>query len=185
VRRIDPSGIITTIAGTGARGFSGDGGPAVAAQLASPSGVDVDSAGDVYIADWNNQRVRRVDSSGRITSVAGTATPGFSGDGGPAIAAELNRPIRLVHARDDNLYIADYFNARVRRVDPSGKITTVAGTGIRGFAGDGGPASAAQLSRPVAVTLAPDGSLYILDEESHQVRKVNSADVISTVAGGR
>ncbi|MDA8185337.1 MAG: hypothetical protein M0035_13100, partial [Actinomycetota bacterium] len=143
--------IITTVVGTGEEGSSGDGGPATAAQLYYPRGLALAPDGSLYIADAGNHRVRRVDPSGIITTVAGTGEEGSSGDGGPATAARLRYPSALALAPDGSLYLADTSNHRVRRVDPSGIITTVAGTGEEGSSGDGGPATAAELRDPSAL----------------------------------
>ena len=183
IRRVDPSGTITTVAGTSERGFSGDNGPAVAAQLYYPIGLVVDGAHNLYIADSRNHRIRRVDPSGTITTVAGTGERGFSGDGGPAVAAQLNLPRALAADAAGNLYIADRANYRLRRLDSGGTITTVAGTGEPGFSGDGGPAAAAQLNSPEAVAVDGAGSLYIADENNHRIRQVDRSGTITTVAG--
>ena len=183
VRRVDPNGIITTVAGTGEKGFSGDGGPATAAELRDPSALALAPDGSFYLADTYNHRVRRVDPNGIISTVAGTGEWGFSGDGGPATAAQLRSPRALALAPDGSLYLADTYNYRVRRVDPSGIISTVAGTGEWGFSGDGGPATAAQLDHPSALALAPDGSLYLANTYNHRVRRVDPSGIITTVAG--
>jgi len=133
-------GTINTVVGTGVVGFSGDGGPATAARLNFPAETEVDAAGNLYIADQLNDRVRKVNTSGIITTVAGTGVAGFSGDGGPATAARLHEPIDLLFDGSGNLYIADHDNNRIRKVDTGGIITTVAGTGVAGFSGDGGAA---------------------------------------------
>lgn len=124
---IDTQGVLRLLAGNGASGFGGDGGPATEAQLKEPTGIAFDRAGNLYIADTGNQRIRRVDLSGVITTVAGTGKAGFSGDGGPATAAELHDPFGLIVDADGNLWFADHANGRVRRIDPSGAITTIAG----------------------------------------------------------
>jgi RHS repeat-associated protein len=183
IRRITPDGLITTIAGTGTSGYSGDGGPATAAQLNAPIGVAVGPDGSVYIADFNNHRVRKVDPTGLITTVAGTGVSGYGGDGGPATAAQLFNPIRLAVAPDGSLYIADYPNNRIRRVGPDGIISTVAGTGTFGFSGDGGPATAATLSSPTGVAVGPDGSVYFADSQAHRIRRVGRDGIITTVVG--
>ena len=182
VRKVDGTGTITTVAGAGSYGFSGDGGPATSAELAQPTGVAVDSSGDLYIADNSNNRVRKVDSSGTITTVVGGGISGL-GDGGPATAAQLNQPVGVAVDGSENLYIADAGNSRVRKVDGSGTITTVAGTGGFGFSGDGGPATAAQLNSPYGVALDGSGNLYIGDTGNQRVRRVNGSGTISTVAG--
>ena len=152
--------IINTVAGNGTSGFSGDGGPATEASLNTPVAVAGGPDGSLYIADYLNDRIRRVGPDGRITTVAGSGVGGFSGDGGPGVAARLNRPYGIVAGSDGSLFIADATNHRVRRVAPGGTITTVAGTGVRGFSGDGGPATAARLYSPHGLALGPDGSLY-------------------------
>ena len=183
VRRVDPGGVITTVAGTGRYGYSGDGGPATGARLNSPDGVVVDGSGNLYIADSVNHRVRRVDPEGVITTVAGTGDWGYSGDGGPATEARLFSPRGVAVDGSGNLYIADDFNSGVRKVDPAGVITTVAGTGQGGYSGDGGPATGAQLSHPLGVAVDGSGNLYIADAWNNRVRKVDPEGVITTVAG--
>ena len=183
VRKVDSTGTITTIAGTGERGYSGDGGPATEAQLSGPRQLLVDGAGDLYIPDTFNHRIRKVDSTGMITTVAGTGERGYSGDGGPAIDAQLNWPSALVVDGDGNLYIADMVNQRVRKMDSTGTITTIAGTGEDGYSGDGGPATEAQLSYPWSMALDGTGNLYIADRYNHRVRKVDSTGTITTIAG--
>ena len=183
IRRVDSKGVITTVAGIGDEGFSGDGGPAVQAQLSVPFGVTVDAAGNLYFADLRNQRVRRVDSRGVITTVAGTGTRGYSGDGGPAVQAELDGPTGVAADKAGNLYVVDSRNHRIRRVDSKGVITTVAGTGARGYGGDGGPAVQAQLEWPNRVTVDAAGNLYVADSGTDRVRRVDPRGVITTVAG--
>jgi hypothetical protein len=178
VRKVS-NGIITTLAGTGYYGFSGDGGPATSAQLWSPGGVAVDPTGAVYIADSYNHRVRKI-SGGIITTVAGNGTPGFSGDGGPATSAQLSFPRGLAVDAAGDLYIADAGNERIRKVS-NGIISTVAGGGSDSIQrGDGGPAVGATLFSTEGVLVGPDGNLYIT--EMARVRKVSNG-VITTVAG--
>ena len=175
---------IDTIAGTGTRGFSGDGGAATAAQLSVPSGVAVDGAGNLYIADSLNHRIRKVDAAGLISTVAGSGTPGFGGDSGPARQAQFALPSSVAADSLGNLYIADTFNHRIRRVDAAtGIVDTVTGNGTSGFGGDDGPALQAQLDRPYGVALDSSGNLYIADSFNHRIRKVDAAGLISTVAG--
>ena len=185
IRKVDTSGTITTIAGDGTAGFSGDGGPATSAQLSGPSDVALDSAGNVYIADAGNRRVRKVDTSGTITTIAGDGTEGFSGDGGPATAAQLGGPTGVAVDNVGNVYIGVFLSHRIRKVDTSGTITTFAGNGTAGFSGDGGPATAAQLNvfggGGVAVDSA--GNVYIADDLNHRIRKVDTSGTISTFAG--
>ena len=187
IRRVDgATGIITTVAGDGTAGFAGDGGPGTEARLSQPCGVSVDGAGNVYIADSGNHRIRRVDgATGIITTVAGNGTAGFSGDGGPAIDARLYAPCGVLVAGPGNLLIADKSNHRIRRVDgATGIITTVAGNGTAGFSGDDGPAIGASLSAPFRVSADGADNLYIADPGNHRVRRVDGATgIITTVAG--
>ena len=186
IRRIDAvTGNITTVAGSGQEGFSGDGGPAVDASMARPTGVAIDQAGNLYIADSHNSRIRRVAAgNGIITTVAGTGELGFTGDEGPATDAQINTPLSLAVDAAGNLYIADTENHRIRRVDTSGVILTVAGTGRFGFSGDGNVATSASLFRPVAVAADHDGNLYIADLLHHRIRRVDGkTGIITTTAG--
>ena len=187
VRRVDAAtGVITTVAGDGTSGFSGDGGPATSASLGGPSGVAVDASGNLFIADASNHRARRVDvSTGVISTVAGNDSLGFSGDGGPATSASLNIPYGVAVDASGNLLIADTFNLRVRRVDAStGVITTVAGNGTQGFSGDGGPATSASLNLPLGVAVDSSSNLLIASQFNNRVRRVDAATgVITTVAG--
>jgi Fibronectin type III domain/NHL repeat len=177
------TGTISTIAGSDPFGdFTGDGGPATAAALNDPSGVAVMPDGGYLIADAGNDRVRRVFPDGTINTVAGTGTYGFSGDGGPATAAALQAPIGVAVMPDGGFVIADAAAARVRRVSPTGIITTVAGTGTRGISGDGGPATAAQIYDPQGVAAMPDGGFLIADGD-YVVRRVSPTGIITTVAG--
>ena len=176
IRRVDPSGTIATVAGTGKRGFAGDGGAAVEALLANPTDVAVDEAGNIYIADAYNGRIRRVDISGTIATIAGTGERGFAGDGGPAVDAQLADPLGVAVDGAGNLYIADAYNYRIRRVDLSGTIATIAGTGERGFAGDGGAAVTARLDLPTGVEVDGAGNLYIADAYGNRILKLTPAD---------
>ncbi|MFO7695517.1 MAG: hypothetical protein R6V57_20715 [Vicinamibacterales bacterium] len=178
---------IATIAGTGTRGFSGDGGPATAAQVNSPMMVRLDGQGNVHVPDAGNHRVRRIDAAtGIITTVAGTGTAGFNGDGLAATATQLNGPVAVAFDQFGHLYVADYNNHRVRRVDAgTGIVTTVAGTGVAGYEGDDGLATAAQLSEPRALALDAVGNLYISDSNGSRIRKVSAATgIITAFAGG-
>lgn len=161
VRRITPSGVITTIAGTGTAGARGDGGRATAAQLRSPEDVEVATNGSLYVADAGNHRVRKIDASGTITTVAGTGRKGFSGDGGRAVRAKLNQPSDIALDAHGNLYLADRGNHRVRLVTATGTILTVAGTGARGIGGDGGLPTGAQLDSPDGLALDHQGQLLV------------------------
>ncbi len=172
-------GVISTVAGNGTAGNSGDDGPATAGQLNAPMGIAVDSAGNLYIADSKNYRIRMV-SKGTMTTVAGNGHSGFSGDTGPATGAQLGIPQGVAVDSSGNLYIADFLNNRVRKVS-NGVITTVAGTGTAGFSGDGGPATSAQLWGPTNVAVDSAGNLYIADADNGLIRLV-SKGVITTVA---
>ncbi len=183
IRRIDAAGIITTYAGYGSPGFSGDGGSATAARLNNPYGLAVDTLGNLYIADCSNNRIRKVNTSGIISTIAGTGTAGFSGDSGAATAARFLAPNSIALDNFGNIYISDYGNHRIRKIDPSGIITTIAGNGSIGFSGDGGAATAAMLNYPTGVTVDVSGSVYIADESNQCIRKVNSAGIINTIAG--
>ncbi len=185
VRRIAAAtGVITTVAGTGERAFYGDGGPATAAALNAPDGLAFDSVGNLYLAEYEN-RVRRIDAaSGVITTVAGTGAEASNGDGGPATQAAIMHPHGLAAAPDGTLYIADTWAHRIRRVDAATRIiTTVAGTGAEGFAGDGGPATQAVFNDPINISLGPDGSLYVSDGSNNRVRRFQTGGSITTVAG--
>ena len=177
------TGIITTVGGNGTAGFSGDGGAATAANLKYPHGEAIDASGNIYIADFNNYRIRKINTSGVISTVAGNGTAAFSGDGGPATAASIYNPEGLAVDSIGNLYIADCFNNRIRKVNTSGIISTVAGNGTAAFSGDSSAATAASLYYPFGVALDGSGNLYISDAYNHRIRKVNSAGIISTVAG--
>ena len=167
-------GIITTVAGNGTPGYTGDAGPATGAELNYPMGVAVDASGNLYIADTKNNRVRMVDRAGIITTVAGTGAQGSSSNG-PAISAELNQPTGVAVDKAGNLYIADNQNFCIRKVDASGIITTVAGNGIQGYGGDGGAATGAELNYPAGVAFDASGNLYIADIKSNRIRKVAGA----------
>ncbi|NNJ05963.1 hypothetical protein HHX38_17750 [Streptomyces sp. PKU-MA01144] len=183
VRRITADGKISTVAGTGSAGFAGDGGPATTARLHTPLSVTVDSTGNLYIADHGNQRIRKITADGTISTVAGTGAAGFAGDGGPASSAQLHNPYAVAVDGEDGLCVADCGNHRVRRITADGKISTVAGTGSAGFAGDGGPATTARLHTPLSVTVDSTGNLYIADHGNHRIRKITADGTISTVAG--
>jgi len=181
IRKVDgSSGVIATIAGTGVAGFSGDGGLATAAQLRTPIDVFVDSIGRVYVADTSNNRVRRVDTTGVITTVAGTGVFGFNGDGIAATSAHLRAPRGITVDAAGDLYIADTESNRIRTVGPSGLITTVAGSGVRGFSGDNGASTIARLAGPSDVVVGSAGRLYISDTFNHRIRQVTS---LNTAAG--
>jgi sugar lactone lactonase YvrE len=184
----DVSGTVRFVTGTqvGAKRFSGDGGPAVEAQLNFPGAVAIDEQGHVYIADTMNHRIRKVDAhSGFITTIAGTGQKRWSGDGGPAVSAAFNEPTALALDQKGRLYIADQSNHRVRRLDlDTGIITTVAGTGEAGYSGDGMPAHEAALSGPSGLAVGADGTLYIADTFNGRIRKIDvETSVMTTVVG--
>jgi len=182
--------VISTVAGNHTKGYSGDGGPANEAQMGSPYAVAVDLSGNVYIADYFNHTVRKVSTSGVITTIVGDGTAGFTGDGGPASAARLNGPAGITFDGVGNLYIADKFNERIRRVDAStGIITSVAGNGAHGgwngaAFGNGGMATAASLTYPIAVAFDGSGNMYISDNGSQTVRKIDGATGVITLFAG-
>jgi len=183
IRKISTTGIISTVAGTGAVGYSGDGGPATAATLNAPYGVDVDAAGNLYISDFSNSVMRKVSTAGIITTIAGNGTLGYSGDGGPATAAAMHFPgfFRLDHL--GNIFISDNGNHAVRKVSTTGIITTIAGTGVIGYSGDGGPATNATLNYPNGIWVDLAGNVYIGDADNNVIRLVNTAGIIHTFAG--
>jgi poly(3-hydroxybutyrate) depolymerase/sugar lactone lactonase YvrE len=188
VRQVTPEGIISTVAGKARSSvhisFSGDNGPATQAELSFPTGLAVDSHRRLFIADTENHRVRMVDPEGKITTVAGTGAPGFSGDGKAATAAQLNEPWGLAVDRHGNLFIVDASNHRIRKRTPEGRITTVAGAGTPGYSGDGGPARRAQLNHPLGLAVDSQGNLFIVDQRNYRVRRVAPNGVITTVFGG-
>lgn len=184
IRKVSTTGVITTIAGTGAATYTGDGGAATAATINYPGGLNTDAAGNIYLADENNSVIRKIDvSSGIITTIAGTGATTYSGDGGAATAAELNKPKDVYVAASGEIYIADYNNNRVRKISTSGIITTVAGTGTAGFSGDGGSALGAQISHPLSVWVDAAGDILFSDSWNNRVRKINYAGTITTFAG--
>ena len=172
VRKVDTSGNISTVAGTGTDGFNGDGIAATSADLSFPTGIAIDPAGNLFIVDAGNERVRKVDTSGNISTVAGTGIGGFSGDGSAATSAQLAGPLGVAVDPAGNIFIADASNERVRKVDTSGNISTVAGTGTGGFNGDGIAATSARLNSPQGVAVDPAGNLVIADSFGHRIRRV-------------
>ena len=184
IRRVAPDGTITRFAGSGVAGYGGDNGPATSAMLTWPHDVSVDQVtGEVYIADSNNNRVRKVDTAGTITTVAGNGRVGLVGDGKLATTARLNKP-KSVAVADGRLYIADGLNDAIRVVDLStGIITRLAGTGVAGFSGDGGPATEAMLNVPQRIAIGPRGGVYVADSLNNRIRKISVNGVINTIAG--
>jgi uncharacterized protein (TIGR03437 family) len=183
IRKITTGGIVTTFAGTGQQGFSGDGGAAVNAMLNRPTSIAFDASGNLYISDSSNQRIRRVAADGTITTFAGNGTEGFSGDGGLAVSASMDFPLGLAADRAGNIYFADANNNRIRKISASGVITTAVGNGQGTFGGDGGPAFLASINIPSDVVVDLAGNLYIADSGNNRIRKVDTNGIITTVAG--
>jgi sugar lactone lactonase YvrE len=189
IRRVSPTGIITTIAGTGVPDYTGDGGLATAATLNAPSGIAIDDSGNIFIADSYNNCIRKVNTLGLITTIvgtgfdAGTSWGAYSGDGGPATAADLWFPLRVAIDAGENIYVVDVRNNRIRRVDSAGIINTIIGDGTSGFYGDGGPATLAKISQPVGIAIDTIGNIYFSDEGNNRIRKVTADGVINTIAG--
>ncbi len=175
--------VINTVAGTGTASFSGDGGAATAATLNAPNALVADGAGNYYISDAYNHRVRKVSASGIITTFAGNGTSGYSGDGGAATAAKLNQPTCLAIDGSGNIYISDIYSNVIRKVNTSGIITTYAGSGSAGFSGDGGPATAARFNYPYGIAFDGSGNMYVADEYNHRIRKINTSGTITTICG--
>jgi sugar lactone lactonase YvrE len=183
VRRINVDGTVTTIAGTGTAGSTGDGGQATLARLSAPERLAFDTVGNLYIADSANNKIRKVTPAGIISTVAGTGTAGFSGDNGQATSARLRTPTDVAIKPDGTMYIADRANHRIRKVTAAGIISTVAGNGTAGYSGDDVQATASRLNNPYSVTFDPAGNLYIADYDNERVRMVNTGGLITTIAG--
>jgi trimeric autotransporter adhesin len=183
IRKISTTGIITTIAGTGVAGYSGDGAAATLAQIKTPLGIAVDHSGNIYFTDSDNGRIRKISATGNISTLAGDGSLGFSGDGGPATAAVLYKPLGIFADNLANLYFADGFNQRVRTINNTGSIATIAGNGTFSYSGDGGSAVAAALNGPTGVAKDAAGNVYVADKTNNRIRKISSAGVISTIAG--
>ncbi|MBS1825157.1 MAG: SMP-30/gluconolactonase/LRE family protein [Acidobacteria bacterium] len=180
IRKIS-AGIITTIAGDGDAGFSGDNGPAATARLFRPQGIAIDAAGNVFIADTQNHRVRRISANGRIATIAGTGVPGFNGDSQLASEAQLHTPSAVAVDANGVLYIADTGNHRIRRLTASGYLLTIAGTSGRGFSGDGEAALSARLDTPVGLVFDTSGNLFIADQGNRRIRRISPLGTMSTV----
>lgn len=184
IRTVDSAGVISTIAGVGDRGFSGDGGLAIEAKLSRPQGLAVDDDGNVYFADSDNHVIRRIDTHGVITTFAGTGEAGNSGDGGPATEAKIDDPNGVAIDAEGNVYFADDVAMVVRRVALDGTISTVAGTGTAGFSGDGGAGPAGAISSPGDIAFDADGNLYIADSGNHRIRVLRPDGTIETFSVG-
>ncbi len=183
VYKIDTASNVYRIAGTGSFAFSGDGGPATAAALFRPNGIAVDNLGNIYISDFENNRIRVINSAGTINTLAGNGTAGYTGDGGAATAAELRLPFGVAVDKNRNVYIADGQNNRIRKVNTAGTISTYAGNGTAGFSGDGMAANAAEISSPEGIAVDTFGNVYISDFGNNRIRKVNTSFIISTICG--
>ena len=183
IRRINPAGIISTFAGNTASGYTGNGGQATASELDFPCAVIADDTGNIYVADSYNNVVRKVNTSGVITVFAGTGVANYGGDGGQATLAQLNKPFRIGFDNLWNMYIADSFNSSIRKVNTSGIISTIAGNGLAGFSGDGGPATAAEMNSPDGMCVDAFGNIFIADTYNNRIRFVNTSGIITTVAG--
>jgi sugar lactone lactonase YvrE len=183
IRKVSPTGIISTFAGTGLAGYNGDGISATAAQLNNPTGITKDASGNFYIADYINDRIRIVSATGIINTIAGNGTPGFSGDGGAATNASLNAPFGVTVDASGNIFISDQHNNRIRKVSSAGIITTIAGNGTAGYIGDGGTATNAQLNNPSSLAIDNVGNFYISDQENFRIREISPAGIITTYAG--
>jgi len=183
IRKISTNGIMSTVAGTGDPAYSGDGGPATAAALNGPFGLALDAAGNLFVADTQNLRIRKIGLDGRISTVAGNGVADYTGDGGPAIIASIDTPYGIALDQSGNLFIADSNNNVIRKVTPGGTISTIAGKNREGFSGDNGPATSALLNFPNMVAFDAAGNLYIADTGNNRIRKVSTAGIITTVAG--
>ena len=184
IRKVTPDGIIRTIAGNGTGGFSGDGGPAIDAEIDQPSNICIDGGGNIYFADWFNNRIRKINPAGMITTIAGTGVAGYSGDGAAATAAELNQPVGIVTDHTNNLFISESAGNRIRKINASGTIFTYAGTGIAGFSGDGGFANAAEINAPDGLAIDSAGDIYLADDLNSRIRKITSGNpVIGNIQG--
>ena len=183
IRKITPLGIISTVAGNGTKGSTGNGGTATAAALNNPMGVAADRFGNIFVSESGNNTIRRIDNTGTITLYAGTGISGYGGDAGPATSAMLANPVGLATDNAGNLYITDRMNCRVRKINTSGIITTIAGTGSASFSGDGFPATAAELNKPIAVAIEATGCIFFIDQDNERVRKIDNSGIISTIAG--
>lgn len=184
IRKVDAAGIITTIAGTGVQGYNGDSISATTAQIYRPVGIICDHSGNLYFADAYNNRVRKIDTAGIITTVAGNGGSAYNGDSIMATSAAVYDPHYMTFDRNGNLYITDLGNHRIRKVNTSGIITTIAGTGVAGYTGDNGPADIAEINDPSGIALDDTGNIYFADYLENVVRKIDTAGIITTFAGG-
>jgi uncharacterized protein (TIGR03437 family) len=183
IRKVNPAGIISTYAGTGIPGYSGDRGPATSAKISFPAGIALDAQGNMYVADEGNSVIRRIAVDGTINTVAGNGNPNFAGDNGPATSAQMD-PVAVAVDSQGNLYIADGANYRIRKVDTNGIITTIAGHGIEGYVGDNGPATGAEIDFVTDLAVDNNGNVYLADYYNYEVRKVDTTGMMTAFAGG-
>ncbi len=183
IRKIDAAGIITRFAGSGVAGYSGDNGAATAANIKGPWDIAMDASGNLFVSDALNHRIRKISTAGIITTVAGTGTAGYSGDGAAASVAQINTPTGIAIDATGNMYIAELYGHRVRKITPAGIISTIAGTGVSGYSGDGAAATAAKMYQPAYVRPDNAGNIIVTDNGNHRIRIINSAGIISTIAG--
>jgi sugar lactone lactonase YvrE len=182
VRKVTPAGTISTVAGNGVYGDSGDGGPATSASIGYVYDVAVDATGNVYLADYQNSRIRRVATNGTITTIAGNGTAGYSGDGGAATSAQISYPLGIATDASGTVYFTEYGACRIRRIALDGVISTVAGTTC-GYSGDNGPATSAQIGAPVSLTVDGSGNILFSEYFYNRIRRIDTAGVITTIAG--
>ncbi len=183
IRKVDATGIITTKAGTSFAGYSGDGGQATNAMLSHPTRISLDAVGNIYVADSGNNKIRKIDAAGIIYTLAGSGGKGFSGDGGAAPMAKLFNPMDMAVDAAGNVFIADYVNNRIRKVDPSGIISTYGGIGIAGYSGDSAAATNANIYEPSGIAVDAAGNVYFSDMANFRVRKIDASGIITTVVG--
>jgi trimeric autotransporter adhesin len=183
IRKIDAFGVISTIAGNGTAGYSGDNALATDAQISGAGFIVIDPAGNIYFPEFDNHCVRKVNASGIITTIAGGSGPGNTGDGGSATSAKLYHPIGLARDISGNMYVADYGNHRIRKINAAGYINTIAGTGISGYNGENVSATNALLNSPISIAIDNSGALYVGETDNYRVRKINTESVIATIAG--
>jgi len=183
IRKVDPKGEITTIAGTGESGFYGDGGPALEAAFRDPSALATDKEGNLYIADGANNLIRKIDTKGIVTTIAGNGKHDDTGDGGPALKASIRNMDYLKVSSEGELHIVGMNTNTIRKITKDGKIIKVAGRGYQGYSGDGGPATKAMLKSPLAIAFDSKNNMYITDMGNNRIRKVDAKGIISTFAG--
>ena len=175
---------INTFAGTGTAGFSGDGGAATSAQITNPFGVAKDASGNIYFCDAGDNRIRKITVlTGNITTICGTGTAGFSGDGGPAATAQINSPFSIAIDASDNIYFSDTGNSRICKITATGFITTICGTGANGFSGDNGAATLAQIDNPSGIAVDAANNVYFCDGFNNRIRKITATGTITTICG--